>query len=78
MCTTNVVRDRTVGYPFGNHSVIMRNRQFFDFADPELGTWTINHDMFGVVRNYALGALSCAINTFLKQYLMILLIVKLA
>ena len=32
------------------------------FPDPELGTWTRNHGMFGVVRNYALGALGCAIN----------------
>ena len=45
----------------------MRNWIFFDFADPELGTWTINHDMFGVVQNYALGALSCAINTFIPH-----------
>ena len=50
----------------------MRNRQFFDFADPELGTWTRKHDMFGVVRNYPLWALSCAINMFLQQYLIIL------
>ena len=50
----------------------MRNWPFFDFADPELGTWTSNHDMFGIVRNYALGALSYAINTFIQQYLVIL------